>query len=115
MLASRHIRTFTPRSAASRNASITAVGQHTSGHVDLLRSLADQGDIDPLQVLAGRVVDLRRRPDRTGRLGGARTALKRRAEQEGRKHEKPRWRDLGTAYPTARLHINSPSGFLDEP
>jgi phage terminase large subunit GpA-like protein len=35
-----------------------SVGKHVSRHVDLLRGLTDQGNVDPLQVLAGRVVDL---------------------------------------------------------
>ena len=55
-----------------------AVRQHVSRHVDLLRGLADQGDIDPLQVLAWRVVDLYRRADGTWRLGGPGATLERR-------------------------------------
>ena len=38
-----------------------AVSQHIGRHVDLLGSFMQQGHVDPLEVLAGAVMDLRRR------------------------------------------------------
>jgi hypothetical protein len=89
-LASRQIRTFTPRAAASRNDSMTsAVREHISGHVDLLHGLADQGDICSLQVRARA-----RRPDRAA----GRTRSRARAPHRARWPEgpKPPGRDSGT-------------------
>ena len=74
-----------------------AVGQYKGRHVDLLGGLADQGDVDPLQVLARPVVDLRCRADWTWRLGGTGAALERGSEPKGGKHEKRSGRDSGTA------------------
>jgi hypothetical protein len=59
-LASRQIRTFTQRAGRlAQRLDNGAVCQPISRHVDLLRRLAEQGEVDRLEVLAGPVMDLR--------------------------------------------------------
>jgi hypothetical protein len=74
-----------------------AIGQRVGRYIDLPLGLAEQANVDPFQILARRVVDLRRAADRTRLLGGAGVALERRSEQEGGQHEKPPGREWESA------------------
>jgi hypothetical protein len=106
------MRTFTPPGGSiAQRLDDGAVRQNIGRHVDLLGSIAEQRDVDPLKVLAGPIVDLCRRSDGARRLSGAHAALKHSAEQDGQQ-DKEQLEEMRRRIVKERSPRRPPQAFL---